>query len=167
MLYENFVLFWGPRISTSFGFEALESTKISSYEPVSSRKYENGRKCVTLQYPQNIFLFVPMTLAGQVYKMYLVIESLKSVVTPSVFWFVTCNLFLTKKGKWRQQKGKTSSFCDLQALEKLNEDLVDQLRVRNQVWDEERTLYGDIFVTRVRKREFRTYKGSFLNWAGL
>ena len=41
-----------------FCFEALESTKISSYEPVSSQKYENcestkmgtGRKFVTLQY---------------------------------------------------------------------------------------------------------------------
>ena len=36
----------------SFCFEALESAKISSYEPVSSQKYENGyrTKFVTLQY---------------------------------------------------------------------------------------------------------------------
>ena len=33
---------WGPRISMSFCFEALESTTISSYERVSSQKYENG-----------------------------------------------------------------------------------------------------------------------------
>ena len=36
----------------SFCFEALESTKISSHEPVSSQKYENGyrTKFVILQY---------------------------------------------------------------------------------------------------------------------
>ena len=42
MLYENFFLFWGPQISTSFCFDDLESTKISQYEPVLSQKYENG-----------------------------------------------------------------------------------------------------------------------------
>ena len=40
--YENFFLLWDPRFSTSFYIEAFESTKISSYEPVSSQKYENG-----------------------------------------------------------------------------------------------------------------------------
>ena len=40
--YENFFLLWDPRFSTSFYFEAFESTKISSYEPVSRQKYENG-----------------------------------------------------------------------------------------------------------------------------
>ena len=40
--YENFFSLRDPRISTSFCFEALKSTKISLCEPVSSQKYENG-----------------------------------------------------------------------------------------------------------------------------
>ena len=39
---ENLFLSWGHRILMKFCFEALESTKISSYEPVSGQKYENG-----------------------------------------------------------------------------------------------------------------------------
>ena len=39
---KNLFLSWGHWISMKFCFEALESTKISSYEPVSSQKYENG-----------------------------------------------------------------------------------------------------------------------------
>ena len=36
----------------TFSFEALKSTKISFYEPVSTQNYlmDNGRKFVTLQY---------------------------------------------------------------------------------------------------------------------
>ena len=42
--HENFSLFWGPWISSSFCFEALESTKISLYNRVSLwiQKYETG-----------------------------------------------------------------------------------------------------------------------------
>ena len=40
--YETFFLLRGSRISASFCFEALETMKISSNEPVSSQKYENG-----------------------------------------------------------------------------------------------------------------------------
>ena len=41
ILYESFFLLWGPCIATSFWFEALKGTKISSNEPVSRQKYEN------------------------------------------------------------------------------------------------------------------------------
>ena len=34
-------MLWSHWISTSFSSQTLESTKISTYEPVSSRKYEN------------------------------------------------------------------------------------------------------------------------------
>ena len=44
ILDENLFLSWGHWSSMQFCFEALESTKISPYEPVSSQKYENGNR---------------------------------------------------------------------------------------------------------------------------
>ena len=56
--YENLFLSWGHRISMLFCFEALESTKIISYEPVSSQKYENGYRTKICYFTVSVLTFI-------------------------------------------------------------------------------------------------------------
>ena len=52
-VWNIFFCFGCPPISMSFCFEALQSTKISSYEPVSSQTYENGYRTKTCDFTVN------------------------------------------------------------------------------------------------------------------
>ena len=71
----NFFLLWDPRISMWFCVEALKSTKISSYEPVSSQKYENGYRTKICNFTVTAWPFPQTPL--------------------DVYWFLVAHVFAT------------------------------------------------------------------------